>query len=311
MGVMRSKAELQHAIRGHRAAVLVLNPGSRRGRDLAEHARALFEAHGLTLHGLHVLRPGEDIAATVRSVLQQAPDLLVVASGDGGVSRAVGELAHADTALGLLPTGTTNNFARSLGVPLDLDGALRVLAGGRVADIDLGRVDGIAFANVASIGLTVQVARRVPRLLKRHLGRMAYVLAGVVALVAHRSFAVVVERGDERTLLRTHRLIVANGSHHGGASIAADASIDDDALAVFHLGDHSKVQLLRRLRLFLRDQPRTLHDGEFLVTNAARIVTEPQQDVELDGEIRARTPVEVSIDRNALRVVVPPGFVDA
>ncbi len=307
---MRSKAELQTAIRDRREAVLVVNPGSRTGRLLVASAEQRFREVGLQLTRMHVLRPGEPIEEGVRAELRDRPDLLVVASGDGGVSRAVGELAHTDTALGLLPTGTTNNFARSLGLPLGLDEALEVLAEGRVADVDLGRVGEAAFANVASIGLTVQVARRVPRLLKRYHGRFAYVLTGVVALVAHQSFAVLVERGEERTLLRTHQLIIANGSHHGGTAIAGDASVDDDLLAVFHLGDHSKLQLLRRLRLFLRSRPRTLRSGEFLVASSARIITEPPLDVELDGEVRARTPVEVRVDRNALKVVVPAGFDD-
>lgn len=307
---MRSKAELEAAIRDRKEAVLVVNPGSRTGRLLADTATQRFREHGLRLTALRVLRPGEPIESAVRAALHQCPDLVVVASGDGGISRAAGALAHADAALGVLPTGTTNNVARSLGIPLDLDGALGVLAGGRVADVDLGRVGDAVFANVASIGLTVQVAQRVPRLLKRYVGRFAYVLTGVAALAAHRSFAVLVERGEERTLLRTHQLIVANGSHHGGSPIADDASIDDDLLAVFHLGDHSRVQLLRRLRLLLRSRPRTLREGEFLLTNRARITTEPPQDVELDGEVRARTPIDVTIDRNALRVVVPAGFVD-
>src|SRR5512133_262500 len=74
---------------------------------------------------------------------------------------------------GVLPLGTTNNFARSLGLPLHLPAALRILTEGKVADVDLGHVAGRHFANLTSLGLSVQVAEHVPHLLKRVLGRAA------------------------------------------------------------------------------------------------------------------------------------------
>ena len=67
------------------------------------------------------------------------PDLLIVGGGDGSISEAARRLAYRDMALGILPLGTTNNFAGTLGLPLNLAGATDVLAAGKVADVDLGR----------------------------------------------------------------------------------------------------------------------------------------------------------------------------
>ena len=95
----------------------------------------------------------------------------MVGGGDGTLSEAVHQFAHRDLCLGVLPLGTTNNFARNLGLPLHLPGAMRILTEGKVADVDLGHVAGRHFANLTSLGLSVQVAEHVPHLLKRVLPR--------------------------------------------------------------------------------------------------------------------------------------------
>jgi hypothetical protein len=93
-------------------------------------------------------------------------DLIVVGGGDGTLSEATHQLAHRDVCLGVLPLGTTNNFARSLGLPLNLSGALRTLTQGKVANVDLGHVTGRHYANLTSLGMSVQVAQHVPHRLK-------------------------------------------------------------------------------------------------------------------------------------------------
>ena len=95
------------------------------------------------------------------------PDLLIVGGGDGSICEAARRLAYLDMALGILPLGTTNNFARTLGLPLNLAGATDVLAAGKVADVDLGRVGDDFFANLVSAGLSAYVAANVPHQLKR------------------------------------------------------------------------------------------------------------------------------------------------
>ena len=99
--------------------------------------------------------------------MDSGADLIAVGGGDGTLSEATHQLAHRDVCLGVLPLGTTNNFARSLGLPLHLPAALHILTEGKVADVDLGHVAGRHFANLTSLGLSVQVAQHVPHQLKR------------------------------------------------------------------------------------------------------------------------------------------------
>jgi len=97
----------------------------------------------------------------------------VVGGGDGTLSSAVGAFAYADAALGVLPLGTGNSFAQTLTIPQNLERALDIIAGGKVVDVDLGIVNGAYFSNVATIGLSANVARRTPKGLKRVLGPIA------------------------------------------------------------------------------------------------------------------------------------------
>jgi diacylglycerol kinase (ATP) len=295
--------DLGARIQRHRKAVLVVNPGSRSGDDLVHGAAGMLEARNLTLTGLHVV--DGDAGAAVDAALAGDPDLLILASGDGTLSQVVGRLAHRDTVLGILPTGTTNNFARTLGIPTDLGDALDLLADGVVAEVDLGTLDGEHFANVVALGISVSIAQSVPDGLKRVLGRAAYALEGLRCLLSHRAIEVTVESEQGTATYGTHELIVANGRFHAGTLIAEDVAADDQRLVVFHLGDRRRLALLRSLVLFALHRPRTLHEGNFVRVQRARITASPAQDLEVDGEIRGRTPVELGIDPEALKVLVP------
>ncbi|QXJ20455.1 diacylglycerol kinase [Actinomadura graeca] len=327
---MRSKGELEEAIGAGGRAVLVVNSRSRRGRRLYGTARRLLREAGLEfVHVFPVTEPGR-LRELFADVLALRPDLVVVGGGDGTVAEAVGHLAHRDIALGVLPLGTTNNFARSLELPLDLPGAVRTLAvarpgGGKVADVDVGWFastgdpqDGGAggdrehiFANMISIGLSVKVAGSVPHTLKRVLGRPAYALTAAALLPRHEAFTARVTIGGETRELMTHQLNVANGAHHSGQRIARDASPDDRLLAVYRLGDERRLRLASATARHVLTGPwRSLDEDAFLTTAHVEIETDPPLRVDVDGEVRGRTPVTIRLRGNALRVIVPQGFDD-
>lgn len=245
---MRSKAELTALIHAQPRAVLVVNT---RSRHAAGQRRRLPGGLGDAGVGLLATLPvgvTGDLASTLRKALLLEPDLLVVAGGDGTVGTAAGLLAHRDTALGVIPLGTMNNFARSLGVPLDVPAAVRTIAAGKVADVDLGRVDHAGgaevFATLTSVGVSVEVARRTPNRLKRLIGPAAYAATALAVLPAHAPFQATVRTGDGRSeSFFTHQLNVANGRFHAGRVIAADASIDDHQLVVYRLGRRGRAGL--------------------------------------------------------------------
>jgi diacylglycerol kinase (ATP) len=292
--------------RTDRVAVVV-NTASRSGAQalpLVESALRTTSDH-VVVHPAH---GGAELGGALRAAMDEAPDLLVVGGGDGTIGCAAGLVAHTETVLGVLPLGTANDFARTLEIPTAVTAAVATLVDGKVVDVDLGRVDGRAYLNVASLGLSVAVARRLTPGLKRRLGRFAYPVATLAAYRGHRPFAARIEL-DDGTVLELEDLMqvaVGNGRHYGGGlTVSPGASIDDHVLDVYavtqgRLREH--VSIARLLRTgHLVEHERVHH----LTARRLRLVTDEPLEVNLDGEVAATTPATFEVDRNALHVVVP------
>ena len=257
------------------------------------------------------LRPAHDgagLADALAAAMESDPDLLVVGGGDGTIGCAAEKVAHTRTALGVLPLGTANDFARTLEIPSTLTAAVDTLVQGKVVDVDLGRVDGRAYLNVASVGLSVAVTQRLTPGLKRRLGRFAYPAATLAAYRSHRPFAARLELDDGGVLELGDLMQVAvgNGRHYGGGlTVAPGASIDDHLLDVYaveqgRLRDHVSIARL------LRDGHLVGHERvHHVTTRRLRMTTAEPLPVNLDGEVAATTPATFEVDRNALHVVVP------
>lgn len=290
-------------------AALVVNTGSRSGADAADRAEERLRELGYGVD-MHRVEGGDDLAGTIQRAVDAGPDLLVVGGGDGSVSCAADHLSGTDVVLGVLPLGTANDFARTLQVPEDLEGALDVLDDGRIADIDLGRVDGRAFLNVASIGLSVAVTEKLSSGMKKGLGPAAYTVATLRAYRSHERFSARLEfpNGDHETKELEDLLQVAVGNgrlYGGGNAVAPHASIDDHLLDVYAI-EGGGLRENAAIALSLKDGSFVEHEtGHHLTTRRVRIVTDTPQDIDLDGEVAARTPAEFVLERNAVRVVLP------
>jgi YegS/Rv2252/BmrU family lipid kinase len=289
-----------------RDAVLLVNVRSRRGAALHAPLRRMLRERGLAITAEHLVTdPGAELATLLPRILAERPPLLVVGSGDGTVATVVDHLAHTGTVLGYVPLGTTNNFGRSLGLPLRVTDAVDVVAHGRVARVDLGRVDGDLFANLVSLGVSAEVAGRTPHLMKRHLGRVAYAATAARTLAGHHPFTAEVRSGDTTWTVRTHQLNIANGRMHGGSVIARDATLEDRLLVVYAMGGPSRWSTAwAAARQVLTPWQPVARKG-YLTGTDFHIATDVPLAVDVDGEVSGRTPILVEVDSEALRVMVP------
>jgi diacylglycerol kinase (ATP) len=308
---MRSKQDLDAEIRRDRRAALVVNAHSRRGRRLYDAARQRLQRAGFTLLGsFPVDRPAE-LEANLEEATDRAPDLLVVGGGDGTIGAAARHLAHRDVALGLLPLGTTNNFARSLGIPVDLDAAVTILVAGKVVDVDLGRAGNMPFANHVGVGMSADIAAKAPRRLKRIAGRYAYPVTALALLVRHRPVEARITAHGKEYAFRTHQLYVANGGFHAGRPITADTDADDKLLVVYPVGGPGRRDLLRTAaRNASTGHRRTIQEEPFVAVDELWLETDRPAPVELDGELHGHTPMRITLDVNALRVMADQEFHD-
>jgi len=308
---MRSKAQLHAAIQQRRRTALVVNTRSRRGLRLYQEASRQLHAAGFNLLGSFPVDRPRQLEASLAAALDLEPDLLVAGGGDGTLSLAARHLAHRDTALGVLPLGTTNNFARTLGLPLNVTAAVAVLTSGKVADVDLGEADGAMFANLVSVGLSGYVAASVRHDLKRVLGRAAYPLTALARLPRHRPFRATITCDGRRYTVITHQLNIANGSFHGGRPITGDASADDRLLLVYRLGGRRRLGLIgATVRHAFLGARRSHAEPAFLATRELQVETTPALPLDVDGEIHGGTPARITLAANALRVMVAPDFPD-
>ncbi|MDQ0768027.1 diacylglycerol kinase (ATP) [Pseudarthrobacter defluvii] len=298
------------AARDADSAAVIINAGARLAAAGPDLAVGRLEQAGLPVSAVHHLRSGAELPDTLKRVVAEGHDLVVVGGGDGTVSYVAGQLAGTGTVLGVLPLGTANDLARTLEIPNGLDAACAALADGKVVDIDLGRANGQPFLNVASVGLSVGVTESLSPRLKRRLGPLAYGVAAVRAYARHKPFRARLEfpDGDHQTLELDNMLQVAvgNGRHYGGGNaVSPTAGIDDHTLDIYAIPGAPLREHVRIARL-LRDGSFVERDGvHHLTTRHVRLVTGPPLPVNLDGEIATVTPADFTIERNAVHVVVP------
>jgi diacylglycerol kinase (ATP) len=308
---MRSKDELDEAIKTRRRAALVVNAHSRSGREQYETARERLTAAGFDIAAAYPVDPPGELEADLRAATDLGIDLLVCGGGDGTTSAAARHLAHRDVALGLLPLGTTNNFARTLGLPLDLDAAIDTLTRGKVVDVDLGLAGDKVFANHVGIGLSADIMAKAPSRLKRAAGRLAYPMTALALLLRHRPMPVTVTTGGRTLTVETHQLYVANGGFHAGRPIAADADADDRRLIVYAVGGTKRLSLLgETVRNASTGHRRRVGDTDWLAVTELTLETDRPARLDVDGELGGTTPVRIRLDANALRVMAPPDTTD-
>jgi diacylglycerol kinase (ATP) len=295
-------------------AVLIVNSGSRTGREDIEFARERLQRRGLALDAAYVVENPADLPKLVDDAIGSGTPMLILGGGDGTVSMVAPQLARADVVLGLLPMGTANDLARTLQVPHDLGAACDTVVDGKLVDVDLGTVDSAqgtdCYLNVASIGLAVGVTEALSPLLKRRLGAFAYPIAAVRAYLRHRPFAARLEfpdgDHDPVELGDLLQVAVANGRFYGGGAVAApDAGIDDHQLDVYAIPRGTAWQRWQVARHFVSGAFTEADHVPHLKTRSVRVTTSPGLQVTIDGELSARTPVTFGVLRNGLRVMVP------
>ncbi len=289
-----------------RHAALLVNGNSRRGADWYLQAlNSLEGSHIQLIESCSFKRPNLLAAAASRLIGDGVP-MVIVGGGDGTLSSVAPLFAHTNTILGVLPMGTGNAFARDLEVPASIDGAVEVLLNGKIAKVDLARIGGRCFLNVASVGLTTKIALGLNHESKKIFGKAAYVASIIKALATLRSFKVLLTADGERNEFESLMLVIGNGRYHAGSLlVASDASICSGYLSIYALASRRKIDLLR-MALYLRGGKQgELETVKAFRVQSGRLATTPPRRITVDGEICLSTPADFTIEPGALRVAVP------
>jgi YegS/Rv2252/BmrU family lipid kinase len=288
-----------------RSAALVVNAKSRKGQRLFARACARLGTLPYPVDA-HAVEDPAELERTVRHVLEAGPDLVILGGGDGTISGLVDLLVGRDVVLGVLPLGTANSFARTLGIPLDIDGAIGVLRDGAPRRIDLGMIDRDYFANCAAMGISPMIAETVPHNLKKVLGRVGYLGWATLQFFRFHSFTLVLGEGDGATRIKAVEVRISNGPYHGGTELVEEAAVDSGEIVVQAVRGPFKRNLLKNWgAALLRHDARHEHTVTFSATSM-RIDSEPPGlPISIDGEVLAHTPVTAHVAAGVIEVMAP------
>ncbi len=233
---------------------------------------------------------------------------MIVGGGDGTLNAAARGLVETGLPLGLLPMGTANDFARSVGVPADLEAAARVIVDGRVHKVDVGDVNGHFFFNVASVGLAADLAKSLTRDDKRRFGRFSYALSAARLLARATPFHATLLIGPQRIMVRTMQIAVGNGRFYGGGNvIARDARIDDGLLDLYSLEFSQVWRMALMIPTFKSGAHGVIREVRTARGATFEIVTRRPRSVNADGELVTQTPAVFTQKQGAVAVYVPTG----
>jgi len=233
-------------------------------------------------------------------------DRIVIGGGDGTVSSALPALLTLGKPLGVLPLGTANDFANTLGLPADVSDAARIALAGRPHKIDVGLVNGTPFVNVASVGVAANVAHAQSSELKRRWRMFAYAISLAHAVRESNPFiAKITVDGTATWSGPVYQVSVANGRFHGGGLTVADhAAIDDGKLDLYLVSPGPFWELVACVThlKFGFAKPELLQRS---CADHVTIATRHPKPINADGETRSQTPAAFSVLRHALTVIVP------
>ena len=290
--------------------VVLLNSAAgavRNDPDLADRVREAFGKAG-AIADVRAVAP-ERLGEAARAAAKTA-GIVVGAGGDGTLSTIAGALAETGVAMGVLPLGTLNHFAKDLGLPLDLDGAARAIVNGTPREVDLAEVNGRVFLNNSSLGLYPRMVKiREERGHRNRLGKiLASGWAGMAALKQFPTLRVRLEAGTEAIARRTPLVFVGNNRYE--ANLLRPASRSRLDCGELSLSVASRTGRAGIVRLAIRALFGRLDDAkDFETTCVPEVWIHTRKhavSVATDGEVtRMKPPLHYRIRPRALRVLGP------
>jgi diacylglycerol kinase (ATP) len=294
-----------------RKAILISNPKTGRyasRRRPVEDIAVSLESLGVRVDFRFTHAPGEATELAARAARNGHSDV-IVAGGDGTINEAIQGLAGTHARLAIIPRGTANVLARELGLPLDDEQALKIVAQGKSRPIYLGiAIDettqvGRHFVLMAGIGLDAAVVRRVQPSLKKRIGKGAFWVSGLSHLADWNPRPFTLEINDQK-YTSTFAAIGKAARYGGDLAITPGARLDQPEFEICIIQTRSRLRYLRLLSQAMRNgMPRNTPEVQFV--NAVSAKAYGDAAVQVDGELIGRLPMRFEIAPHSLNVIVP------
>jgi diacylglycerol kinase family enzyme len=296
---------------GPRRIALIVNrtAGAEQEDALGDRLASLFDGYGVGAD-VHVVENGAGIAEIVTKAVRDGSFAVVAGGGDGTVSAVASHLVDSECALGILPLGTLNHFAKDLQIPLDVEKAAQTIATGEIRRVDVGEVNGRIFVNNSSLGLYPSMVRG--REQGQRLGRGKWTALFWATVAALRRYPLLLVRLTSSDGLpftrRTPLVFIGNNEYQmKGFEIGSRPFLDRGRLAVYVARHDGPAALIRMAVEAVFGRLHRGVDFDFLCTETLHIeATRETVRVATDGEIAMlKLPLRYRIRPRALHVIVP------
>ncbi|MGE7602835.1 diacylglycerol kinase [Peribacillus sp. NPDC097675] len=293
-------------------ARLIYNPTS--GREAIKKSLpavlAKLEAAGYEASA-HATTGAGDATNAAKIAIERGYDIVIAAGGDGTIYEVVNGLADAEKRpkLGIIPTGTTNDFARALHLPKSIEGAADIIANGHTMPIDIGKMNEKYFINIAGGGRLTELTYDVPIKLKTMLGQLAYYIKGIEMLPSIKPTEVAIEYDGKLFEGEIMLFLVANTNSVGGfEKLAPDASLNDGMFTLLILKKANLADIVRIATLAMRGEH--IHDKNviYVKANRIKITAKKEMMLNLDGEFGGMAPAEFVNQYRHFNVFIPQGI---
>jgi diacylglycerol kinase (ATP) len=287
-------------------ALLLINHHARKGKQNITTAIQQLQDGGLELLEEEI-PPPRQLSDLIRRYQGQV-DRVIIGGGDGTLNAAIAGLLETQLPLGILPLGTANDLARTLGISNDLAQACQVIAAANPQPVDVGCVNGQYFFNVASLGLSVKITHQLTQEVKQRWGVLAYAVTAFKVVYRSRLFHAEIRLADGQIKrVKTVQIAVGNGRFYGGGmAIAPSATIQDGRLDLYSLGLEHWWQMLALLPLLHRGHHGSTPWSDSWEGQEFYVNTRRPRSINTDGEITTSTPAHFRVLPQALKIFTPP-----
>ena len=231
---------------------------------------------------------------------------ILIAGGDGTIDRLVNYMKKndIDIPIGILPTGTANDFANVLNIPLDIDLCIENIINSEPKYIDLGVINDDYFVNIASTGMFTDVSQRVDSNLKHSIGRISYIIKGVEDALHLRKFNVTIRSKELEYDGDMYLILVLNGRTAGNISFAHNAMLDDGYLDVIIFKAMPIPKSIPVLLDIIKGSPLDKHD-EIIYFKTDELYVDCSDDIvtDIDGERGPDFPLNIKCMKNGIQIL--------
>ena len=291
------------------AVIINASSGADDKADASKRVTEIFASRGIDAR-ISLVRSGSEVVELARRAVRDRARTIVAGGGDGTINAVASEIVGTNSALGVLPLGTLNHFAKDLNIPLDVEAAAHNIVEGHEASVDVGEVNGRIFLNNSSLGLYPSIVRRREKQQER-LGRGKWpaFLWAAVAVLRRYPFLDVRLSTDERAMVRrTPFVFIGNNEYEmENFNVGARSCLDAGKLSLYVAQRTGRLGLLRFALRALFGGLRNEKDFDAMCCTQIWIETRHRRlHVATDGEVTIMdTPLHYRVRPGALRVVVP------